>query len=81
MSASYLIGTYKVVTSEEANQATEHLVTELVYICDFDANDNCGGTLFANNSGVSHTFSASIQSQVMVSTTVTDITSISKYLK
>ena len=49
----------------------------LVYICDFDANDNCGGSLFANNSGLSHTFSASVQSQVMVATTITDMTSIS----
>ena len=49
----------------------------LIYICDFDANDNCGGTLFANNSGFSHAFSANIQSQAIVSTTITDITSIS----
>ena len=81
MSASDVIGIDKVVTSENPYQSTEQLVTELVYICDFDANDNCGGTSFANNSGFSHAFSASIQSQVMVSTTVTDITSISKYFK
>lgn len=54
------------------------LSRENVYTCDFDANDNCGGTLFANNSGISNAFSASIQSQVMATTTVTDITSISK---
>lgn len=50
-------------------------------MCDFDANDNCGGTLFANNSGFSHAFSASIQSQVMVATTITDYTSISEFFK
>jgi hypothetical protein len=49
----------------------------LIYICDFDANDNCGGTIFTNNSGLSHTFSANAQSQVMVATTITDMTSIS----
>ena len=81
MSASNVIGIDKVVTSENLYQSTEQLVAELVYICDFDSNDNCGGTLFANNSGLSHTFSASIQSQVIVTTTVTDITSISKYFK
>jgi hypothetical protein len=67
----------KVSTTEGSE---EPIVTGVVYLCDFDANDNCGGTLFANNSGFSHAFSASIQSQVMVSTTVTDYTSISEFI-
>ena len=48
-------------------------------MCDFDANDNCGGATFANNSGFTHTFAANIQSQVIVSTTITDYTSISEF--
>ena len=71
---------FKVSTSEQPHLSTEEIIPGVVYLCDFDSNDNCGGELFANNSGFSHAFSASIQSQVMVSTTITDITSISKLI-
>lgn len=50
-----------------------------VYLCDFDgASNTCGGELFSNNSGVAQSFSFQ-QNQIIVSTTVTDISSISKY--
>ena len=50
-----------------------------VYFCNLDEPNLCGGTTFANNSGFSNSF-GSQQSQIIVSTTVTDITSISNYI-
>lgn len=50
----------------------------LIYLCDFDSNNNCGGTLYWNNSGALNLFSASTQSAVMGTITITDVSSISE---
>ena len=71
-------------TTETTTTTTEKTSTNLVtgiapmpvFLCNFDGNSTCGGQLFSNNSGFSNAFSIQSQ-QVIVSTTLTDITSIS----
>lgn len=49
----------------------------LTYKCDFDANDNCNGELFANNTGTSNAFLAGNQANFLSSIFATDVSSIS----
>jgi len=65
-------------TSTTSLNPTSTINVNQIFSCDFDANDNCGGVLSSNNSGLFNTFQGGAQSAVMVTTTATDITSISK---
>lgn len=51
----------------------------LIYLCDFDSNNDCGGILNSNSSGALNSFSASVQSAIIGSTTITDVSSISEF--
>lgn len=55
----------------------DKLTRNSVFFCNFDGNNTCGGTLFFNSSGILHSFSFQ-QNQIIINTTVTDVTSISK---
>lgn len=60
----------------ESTTKTSTKAPTSVYFCDFDLNDNCGGALSSNNSGLGLQF-ASVQSAPIGAYSVSDFSSIS----